>query len=223
MSWIDLANPSPQPYPRVYSPIAWPERSIRTFPSTPDFCTRSFAQIAHARRTRRSFGSLDDAQLSALLSLTCRAKSVISTKLGFPQSTRPSPSAGAVHPIHVVLNGIRDSGWYRYEPFNHHLVELKSRVEVSAVRSALDKVIPGERATLILFAAEPEMTFTKYRDGSSLVWRDAGVLQGYFAAAAEALGLGLCLIGVTGDPWVSRLVDNRGLIGVGAAWVGAVE
>jgi SagB-type dehydrogenase family enzyme len=163
---------------------------------------------------------LDEAQLSNLLSLTCRVQTIVSESLGFAQSMRPAPSAGAIHPIHVVLNGIHEPGWHRYDPFAHSLVELKSRVTVATVRDAFEIVLPVAGATLILFAAEPDRMFAKYCEGSSLVWRDAGVLQGYFAAAAEALELNFCLLGVTGEPWVSQLVDGANLVGAGAAYVG---
>ena len=85
----------------------------------------------------------------------------------------------------------------------------------------MDKLLHAPEATLFLFAAEPGMTAAKYGDPLSLVWRDAGVLLGYLAAAAESIDLRLCPLGVTGDPWVRRLVDQAGLAGVGTALVGA--
>ena len=39
--------------------------------------------------------------------------------------------------------------------------------------------------------------------------------------AAESLDLSFCPLGVTGEPWTSRLLDQPGLVGVGAAFVGA--
>jgi hypothetical protein len=221
MSWIDLGNPAPWEAPRPYSPAPWPKGTVRNLRPEFEGPTCSFLQIVDTRRSRRTFDSLDEARLSHLLSMTCRAHSIISRQLGFPQTTRPAPSAGAIHPVHLILHGPHDPGWSRYDPFEHSLVELPSRIEPSAVRSELDHVLPSGSATLILFAAEPALTFAKYRDGCSLIWRDAGVLQGYFSAAAEALELPFCLIGVTGEPWVSRLVDQKALIGVGAAYVGS--
>lgn len=221
MSWIDLGNPAPLEEPQPYSPTPWPKGKVRYLRAEPDGPARSFQQTVHTRRSQRIFDSPDEARLSHLLSWTCRASSIISQHLGFPQTTRPAPSAGAIHPVHVILHGIDDPGWCRYDPFEHALVELPSRLEPSTVRRALDHLLPSARATLILFAAEPALTFAKYRDGCSLIWRDAGVLQGYFSAAAEALELRFCLIGVTGEPWVSRLIDQKMLIGVGAAYVGS--
>ena len=221
MSWIDLGNPAPLEVPQPYSPMPWPKGKVRSLRREFDGATRSFRHVVHTRRSRRTFGQPDETRVSHLLSLTCRAHSIISQQLGFPQTTRPAPSAGAIHPVHVILHGIEDPGWTRYDPFEHALVELRSKLKPSTVRTALDRVLPSARATLILFAAEPTLTFAKYRDGCSLIWRDAGVLQGYFSAAAEALKLHFCLVGVTGEPWVSRLVDQKALIGVGAAYLGS--
>jgi SagB-type dehydrogenase family enzyme len=221
MSWIDLGNPTPLEYPQPHSPVAWPGGKVRSLCETSDRPTRSFMEVAETRRTRRTFESPGETRLSQLFSMTCRAHSIISREFGFPQTTRSAPSAGAIHPVHVILHGIDDRGWSRYDPFEHALVDLPSRLEPSTVRSALDPVLPSDRATLLLFAAEPALTFAKYREACSLIWRDAGILQGYFSAAAEALDLNFCLIGVTGEPWVSQLVDENALVGVGAAYVGS--
>jgi len=221
MSWIDLGNPIPKEAPQPYTPAPWPAGRSRSLPREFAGATRSFQDVAHLRRSRRTYRAPDETTLSHLLSLTCRAGSTISQQLGFPQTMRPAPSAGAIHPVHVILHGKDDPGWSRYDPFTHALVELPSGLKPCIVRTALEHVLPSADATLILFAAEPALTFAKYSDGCSLIWRDAGVLQGYFSAAAEALALHFCLVGVTGEPWVSRLVDQRALIGVGAGYVGS--
>ena len=83
------------------------------------------------------------------------------------------------------------------------------------------EVIDAPNATLLLFVAEPGMTGSKYEDAASLVWRDAGVLLGAIAMAAEALALNFSPMGVTGEPWTSHLILGAPLVGVGAAFVGA--
>ena len=183
--------------------------------------TPKFSDVIASRRSRRSFGRLELPQLSQLLSLTCRSHRTLGGSFGFPLSQRPAPSAGAIHPIHVILGLADQINWQLYDPFRHCLTELPSKVHLSDVRTAMDVLVPGEEGTLILFAAEPQRTLQKYEHGVSLVWRDAGVLQGYFALAAEALEINFCLLGVTGEPWVSQLVDGSHLAGVGAAYVGS--
>jgi hypothetical protein len=103
------------------------------------------------------------------------------------------------------------------------LIDVPSRLSAEEVRRNLEVVLPLSSATLLLFAAEPGMTSAKYENAMSLVWRDAGVLQGHLAMAAEAIGLNFCLLGVIGEPWIGALTDEPGLVGVGAAYVGEAK
>ena len=221
MSWVALGDPVPRPEPRSYRPVRWPDGAVRALTPDAPGTTKDFSDIAARRRTQRSFAALDEVRLGTLLSLACRVRALGPDDLGFPLSLRPAPSAGAIHPVHLIVHFPTTALWHRYDPLGHSLVEVPSALSPTEVRGALDAVLPGGAATVVLFAAEPGMTFAKYRDASSLVWRDAGVLQGFLAAAAEALNLHFCLLGVTGEPWVGRLLDQPGLTGVGAAYVGA--
>jgi hypothetical protein len=72
-----------------------------------------------------------------------------------------------------------------------------------------------------MFAAEPGKTFSKYTEANSLIWRDAGVLLGYFSFVAHALQLSFCPLGITGECWASQLDKQGRLVGVGLAIVGA--
>jgi hypothetical protein len=110
---------------------------------------------------------------------------------------------------------------YRYDPNEHGLRQLDTPLDVTALRAAMHEVIDAPNATLLLFVAEPGLTESKYEAATSLVWRDAGVLLGTIAMAAEALSLNFSPMGVTGEPWVGQLVPSAPLVGVGAAFVGA--
>lgn len=225
MDWIDLGNPKPRQTPAAYVPLKWPQGSSTVVLEEPRAAVgRDFADVLNQRRSCREFGPLPaDAMLAivgALLSMSCRVQSVGDDSLGFPISRRPSPSAGAIHPIHVIVNVPGFGCWHRFDPNSRQLVELPTSVAVDEVRTSLDAVLPASNAALVLFVAEPSKTAAKYEHSESLVWRDAGVLQGIFAMAAEALGLGCTLLGITGDPWSRQLLDKPGLQGVGAAFVG---
>lgn len=221
MTWIDLGNPHPLSAARPYTPLVWPTGALVALPAPSEGDTRPFGEVALGRRTRRSFSALDARQLSTLLTLTCRVQQVGDTELGFPLTRRPAPSAGAIHPIHLILLEPGTSDWQRYDPFQHALVNVSTSVDAQHVRRAMDEVLAAPSATLLLLAAESAMTAAKYDHPCSLVWRDAGVLLGWLSMAAEALGLSFCPLGVTGEPWTSRLLDQPGLMGVGAAFVGA--
>lgn len=221
VEWPDLKNPRPRSEPKPYEPVVWPATQFVPLPEGLIQDTPPFAEVAEARRTRYSFTPLSDGQLSALMQLTCRVTATLAGPLAFAQSHRPAPSAGAVHPVHVVMHRPGDAALCRYDPYGHGLSQLDTFLEPSDLRAAMHEVIDAPAGTLLLFVAEPGLTASKYKDAASLVWRDAGVLLGTFAMAAEALSLNFSPMGVTGEPWASQLIPGAPLVGVGAAFLGA--
>lgn len=221
MEWPDLKIPRPRSKPLPYAPVVWPTSALVPLPDDLLLNTPPFEAVIESRRTRYSFAQLSDEGLAALMHLTCRIRATLAGPLSFPQSYRPVPSAGAIHPVHVVLHRPGDDTLHRYDPNEHGLHQLDRSLDVTALRAAMHEVIDAPSATLLLFVAEPGMTGSKYEDAASLVWRDAGVLLGTIAMAAEALSLNYSPLGVTGEPWAGRLVPGAPLVGVGAAFVGA--
>ena len=220
MDWHDLGNPYLRSAAEKYRPLEWPAGvSIRL--ATAELGDGGgLADVVATRRSSREFGPLSLEAIGPLLSLTCGVHRIGHSQLGFPISQRTVPSAGAIHPIHIVVNLAGSPKWHRYAPFEHELIAIPTKVSAGTVRAAMNEVLPGDSAALLLFVAEPSMTAAKYADPASLVWRDAGVLQGYLTLAAESLRLNCSLLGVTGEPWCSSLVEQGGLHGVGAAYVG---
>ena len=227
MTWIDLGNPLPRPEVTRYTPLRWPDGervplpSLAKLPSRDPIFERSIVQLALCRRSAREFAPLARDRLGWLLELANRQLACGSQHLGFPLTQRPAPSAGAIHPVHLIVQDPAFAGWHRYDPANHELVSVPCALEVAAVRRNMDELVAAPTATLLLLAAEPGKTASKYVDPCSLIWRDAGVLLGYLSLAAEALNLAFVPLGITGDPWVGGLVDEPGLAGVGAALVGS--
>ncbi len=221
MDWIDLGNPVPRTKLLRHIPLKWPHDKQVPLPEDPDEASRSLAEVLSSRRSKRDYSTPTIEKLAQLFSLSSRVTNVLSSAETLRQSIRPVPSAGALHPIHIILHRHGEHHWDRYDPYTHSLWGLQSATPPSIVRAALQEVLPGDGATLLLFAAEPKLTFAKYEHACSLIWRDAGVVQGFLSLAAEAIGLNFCLIGVTGEPWVSGLVEQNSLVGVGAAYVGA--
>lgn len=142
--------------------------------------------------------------------------------MGFFLQKRPVPSAGAIHPIHLLVKKQGDdTPWARYNPLTHALDVIGPVADVlKDLCAEADQVVPAQSGTMLLFVAEPAMTAAKYESSDSLVWRDAGVIQGALAIVAESLALNYCLLGITGDPWVGRLSEQCQLVGVGLAAVG---
>ncbi len=218
--WPDLGNPVPRERPRPCDVVAWPHGERLDLSSTPAACEPSVEQLFRSRRTERSIGRLPLDQLGTWLDLCCRAQEVHASSFGFALSLRPAPSAGAIHPVHLVLAQPGCNRWMRYDAVDHALVEVSSQIDARDVHQALQEVLPAPDATLILLAAEVAKTAAKYESAASLVWRDAGALLATMGLTAHALDLGFCPLGVTGEPWVGRLLEQQGLSGVGAAFIG---
>ena len=227
MTWKDLGIPCPRSEPAAYTPMEWPETDAYVLEDAQlgalSPSAEFFAALIGERQTRYEFGALSMQTLGTLLLLTCRVKSVGGSPMGFPLSKRPAPSAGAIHPIHVVVHLPDSPVLYRYDPYAHVLCELTCGVETRELRRAMSEVVDCGRGVLLMFVAEFGLTEAKYENAGSLVWRDAGVLQGYFSMAAEALSLRFVPLGVTGEPWASAIVGRPGLAGVGCAVVGTAS
>jgi hypothetical protein len=122
----------------------------------------------------------------------------------------------------LVIQLANDEGWARYNSQEHGLDLLRDDEELlQPLLEHCEQVVPRGRGHLILFVAEPGKTAAKYENSESLVWRDAGILQGSLALVAAALGLNYCLLGITGNPWITQLSDQGKLQGVGVAILGS--
>lgn len=223
MTWIDLGNPTPRKEPKQYTPINWQVCEVHYLPVPEQLIKRPFGEVAATRRSRRTFGPISTEDLGALLWMSCRVAQKGHQELGFPLTLRPVTSAGAIHPIHVLVNGPTDQKWWLYNANEHRLECLeKINPRLADVRCILEEILPPGDATILLFVAEPGKTFAKYANACSLIWRDAGVLIGHLSLVAEALGLSFCPLGITGEQWVNQLDQQGHLAGVGMALVGSM-
>lgn len=149
---------------------------------------------------------IDD--LSCVLWLTHRVIAARCEQSGFEWQHRPVPSAGGRHAIHLLLtDGIH---WAMYLPEIHGLGYLA--VDLAAARSLTHQrglLLPACDGLTVWFAGEHARVATKYRHGQSLIWRDAGVLTAHLYLVTEALGLGACALGITGEPHLSSCLHSR--------------
>lgn len=216
-------DPIPRSQPVMYRPFVWPEGTALQLAPRNHALELDLVELLVLRQTRRDFKKpIEDARLGEFLWLACRNRSSRPSPFGSDQESRVYPSAGAMHPIHVLI--ARDGGcWMRYDPVTHMLVELPGSTDsVAAAREVAGHLIEVGRGLLVGFVAEPGKTAAKYENHETLVWRDAGVVLGYMSVVAEALGLAFCPLGITGRPYLTDyLPDTVSLHGVGLAVVGA--
>lgn len=181
------------------------------------------SEVLQDRQTRRHFGrALTMSELGKLLWFTCRTHSRVASAFGFDQQFRAHPSAGAVHPIHVLLQLSPASPWGRYDTLEHALVEIPGTLGMAdQARNSASQLVHGGDAALLLLVGEPGKTAAKYESPESLVWRDAGIVLGYLSLVSEMLGLSFCPLGLTGDAYVAPISEPGLLRGGGLAWLGS--
>ncbi|MCM2310914.1 MAG: nitroreductase family protein [Steroidobacteraceae bacterium] len=185
--------------------------------------TVDLATLIEQRQTRRDFSNgVSDGALGEFLWLTCRNRSSRPSPYGFNQESRAHPSAGAVHPIHVLV-GREGASWARYDPTEHALVTLPgSEDNLAAVRDQANQLLELQQGLVLGLAAEPGKSAAKYENSETLVWRDAGVVLGYMSLIAEALQLAFCPLGISGNPSLSSILHGRSdLFGAGLAILAA--
>lgn len=222
-SWVDLGNPAPLDEPHVYEPFRWIEDDGRPLARIDAVPFGDFFHLTQARRSCRTFrGAITESDLGALLFLSAYAGKRASSALGFDLLLTPAPSAGAIHGVHLLVQPSETSGLFRYDRVRHRLLGLNDSSTVAAqARKLASQTVPLGPAALLFLVAEPGRYSAKYENSASLVWRDAGVLLGYLALAAESLGMGFCPLGLTGNLVADALDSHSKLAGVGMAVLGA--
>lgn len=185
----------------------------------------NFFDVVENRRTQRAFGTINERQLSSFLWWTAYTREAVRKENGIILEHRPSPSAGGRHAVDLTVTRKVGNRWQMslYEPMTHRLLSL--HVNQGLLRrliSQANQLVPLQRATIVWFVAQPERIVSRYIDGESLVWRDAGVLIGHMALVAEALNLHFCPLGATGEPIISMLLGGDGrVVGVGGCLLGS--
>ncbi|RYG98596.1 MAG: SagB/ThcOx family dehydrogenase [Alphaproteobacteria bacterium] len=219
--WPPRIDPIPRTAIHPYAPVVWNIKERLSLGVSAGEELAPMSTTLDDRRSERTFAPIPEALLSALLWHTARTKESAPSPLGFEIEHRLTPSAGAIHPVHLVLQLANEGGWARYNPQQHSLdVLVNGDRLLQPLVGHSEKVMPRGNGRLILFVAEPGKTAAKYENSDSLIWRDAGILQGCLGLVAASLRLNYCLLGITGNPWVADLSNEGKLEGVGVAILG---
>lgn len=220
-----MNDPFPRDQARPYSPFAWPQGPALALPLRSEPLQVDMVGLMEQRQTRREFSrEPTENELGDFLWLVCRNRASRPSPFGFEQESRPHPSAGGMHPIHVLL-ARPQQGWHYYEPVEHSLTQLPgSQMAAAQARQDSSAVVPLNCGILIALAAEPGKTAAKYEHPESLVWRDAGAILGYMSIVAEALSLSFCPLGLLGGEFVTAAVSGDSRIqAAGLAILGAAS
>ncbi|WP_146009902.1 hypothetical protein [Janthinobacterium sp. ROICE36] len=196
----------------------WPVVSSKVFEVGEVAPTRTLADVIEHRRSNRVLApaSLEQTVGALLFALRPRFwKEGDSLK----RSRRPSLSAGALHPITVLL--FQERAVFRLNAELSLLERLQFSDEVySAWVSKCQSVLPEANGTFLMLVADMARPNSAYANSESLVWRDAGALLQTIALVAELFGLGFCPLGILGHEVVTELHSDGQLLAVGAAVIG---
>ncbi len=180
-------------------------------------------QAIKDRSSIREFNPITVERISAVLWYSARIVAYTIQDNGYILSKRPSPSAGARHPIDIIValpGSIRE--FFYYNPMNHTLNKLDLDANLaSEFIMHINHLLDSASATIVWFIAHPDRTEAKYNNSESLIWRDAGALIYCFQLVCTALEVNSCPLGTLGDPYIHDLFKDYGhTFGVGGLLIG---
>ncbi len=211
-------EPRPRTDPVVPAEVVWPVSRVETCAGIEGPGELSFSSVLEARRSHREMRLAPMREIVNAVAFAVRPRAVLKED-EFRRSRRPSPSAGAIHPVEILL--VREARVFRYEALGHELQVLRVSRRTSLRRFAQDckEILPKAAGTALVLAGDGKRVDAMYERPSSLLWRDAGVLLQTLALVATAYGLAFSPLGILGG----SLVDSIGLAGeVRAAGVALV-
>lgn len=220
MVWKILNSPSPKQSSEVYIPYKWQIQHVQALNIPIEDIQITLGKALKLRKTRRFFELITIKQLAHFLWFSCRVQDTGNDVLGFSITKRPTPSAGAIHPIHVLVH-LGDGYWWRYNAFQHSLIRVDEHwLDAHKVYLSAKEVIDPGQGLAMLFLAEPGKSAAKYNQPESLIWRDAGAMLGIMSLVAEGIGLAFCPLGINGEFDTEFLDQQHKLVGVGMAMIG---
>jgi SagB-type dehydrogenase family enzyme len=202
-------NPTPRTKSISVNSYTYPYIGIKkelTRPSKPNHI--DFFKVIEERRSNKDLLPLEENQLDSLLWYSSRTRDAYLDE-DYILSKRTAPSAGAVHPIDILINHADDNFFSIYSPFEHGMYRLDFLEE--KVQSFIDHIslaFPNRKGTLLWFIIHPYRTDKYYNNFESLVWRDAGALMQTIALTCSALGIGCCPVGTLAKPYINELHNN---------------
>jgi len=219
-------DPLPRESSVAPTPIVWPiRRNIKGWFPRP-IPPRGFAEVLAARRSWRS---LNEPTLLDVLDAVSAATLVQSNLVGdpFERSRRAVASAGALHPISVVV--MRPALWplpLRVDPWSGRLQALKV-ADGAALRRGIEllvSMVPNGNPTFAALLGDIALVDGAYANPGSLLWRDAGALLATLHLCASAIGLGFCPLGLLGNEIAAALFPgNDRIVACGTAAIGVVN
>ena len=215
MAHIRLNSPSLREPERAPQPFVYTCLGTRILPEPEPLPSPPLFEALSQRKSRREGLRPSREDIAQLLWHSARTLRTAREESGFLWQHRPSPSGGGRHPVDLLIcSSLVQPDLELYDPMAHCLCRLKvaDQAALTQFLKEVDAVLPIGDAAILWFVAQPDKTMSKYRNGESLIWLDAGALLATIYLVAEASGLACCAVGITGAPWVAQALGGEDLL-----------
>jgi Nitroreductase family len=217
------SDPKPRPRAHASTSIPWPVRRSLRCPAVSSPALTSFADVFTGRRSSREIRRVQLRRVIEVIAYATRPRFTLLND-SLMRTRRPSPSAGALHPIEIIIIDWRGKPQVtRYDPVLHQLNMLNGRgsaADLTELRNAVTRILPRSIATTIVLVADVGRIAAVYDNPESLLWRDAGALLQTIFLSATAFRLAFCPLGIMGHQIVRYLGLESILTAVGTALIG---
>ncbi|MGV8131396.1 MAG: nitroreductase family protein [Candidatus Pacearchaeota archaeon] len=216
----DGNNPRQRTKVKKIEPYRYHISKILKLPPPKEVSKASFISILKGRRTKYDFDHCSLQDISNILWHSAKVKMVSISPEGNILTSRPSPSAGAIHPIDILVsipNKLNQRLLYYYNPFKHELGQLDINCKVlTNFLNHINNNVPLMKRALFWFIGHKNRTNAKYYNSESLIWRDAGALLMTCQLTATWLKLNSVPIGTLAKPFISQLLlEHKEIISAG--------
>jgi SagB-type dehydrogenase family enzyme len=193
-----------------------------------------FETVLSSRTSHRAFGSLDESELAALLFHACRIRSSWSQAGGYRATSRAAPSAGARHPIDILVvregpdrfraDRLRSTRVYLFDPLTTDFCQLDASLAriLRSTNAHAAKLLGSRPPATLCLLARIDRTLARYPGGLSLVYRDTGALMATIMMVATSLGLASCPLFAGVDTHARHDLLRWGWVDVGGVAVGGL-
>ena len=218
-----MKSPKPKYTNDKFLPFEYPIRS--KIKLNRNFSVREveFLKVIFNRRSSQILNDISLEDISELLYLTNKIQSIEFDESGFLITKRTAPSAGARHPVDVLVSLPSENQriLQYYNPLDHSLNELSiSRELQHSFFSEVNENLTIENCCLIWFSIQVEKTQSKYENAESLYWKDVGALLYCFQIISNYLGFKSCPLGGLANKSFNNLFQPKTLVSGGGILIG---
>lgn len=166
----------------------------------------SFWEVLERRRSNRGGGAVTIERLSQLLHCSARVQSSNLAEDGSIKTKRPYAGAGGRHSIEILclannVIGLNPGIWH-FNPFISELgqIEINNKF-IEELNVEVKKLLNVEEnpPLVLVYLSDVKKLTSRYQNGISLLFKDAGNLSATISLACEALGLNSCQLGLNSE------------------------